>query len=62
MNISIIGGAGFIGSRLSNRIHASKNNFKIIDKVESPFYKKSTQVIDIRDVKNLTKEISAQVL
>jgi nucleoside-diphosphate-sugar epimerase len=55
--IKIIGGSGFIGSRLSNRLNDAGLDFQIIDKKISPFYKKKTIITDIRDLDALTDSL-----
>jgi nucleoside-diphosphate-sugar epimerase len=47
MNIAIIGGSGFIGTRLCSRI-AGRFIFQIVDKSPSRVYEDLTSVIDIR--------------
>ncbi len=54
--ISLIGGSGFIGSRLSKRFNESHLDFKIIDKNKSPFYN-NYFVADIRDYITLKKNL-----
>jgi nucleoside-diphosphate-sugar epimerase len=61
MNL-IIGGSGFVGSRLISEI--GKNNCKNLDKNESPFYSEITKIGDIRISKNfdIPENITAVVL
>ena len=47
--ICIIGGSGFIGSRLCNRLNSEGIEFKILDKNPSPFFADKTVIMDIRD-------------
>lgn len=49
--ILIIGGSGFVGSRLLSELNL--NECKNLDKRQSPFFKKITNLHDIRQVKNL---------
>jgi nucleoside-diphosphate-sugar epimerase len=45
--IVIIGGSGFIGTRLSLRLNQAKKIFKIIDKAPSTFFPKKVLFADI---------------
>ena len=57
--ISIIGGSGFIGTRLAFLISKNRNfEFNIIDKVLSSSFHSKTSVLDIRDVESLSNSIS----
>jgi nucleoside-diphosphate-sugar epimerase len=59
MIINIIGGSGFIGSRLTERL--SKNNFNrinIIDKLMGLSFPSITNIADIRSIDNLNLYIS----
>jgi nucleoside-diphosphate-sugar epimerase len=47
MNI-IIGGSGFIGSRLCHILSKKNIDFVILDKVESGFYPSKTKIVDVR--------------
>lgn len=61
--ILVIGGSGFVGSRLLSEVDRSK--FINLDKKQSPFFKEITVIQDITDIKNLAvyfKDISAVVL
>jgi nucleoside-diphosphate-sugar epimerase len=51
MNITIIGGSGFIGSFLMQEL--SSNELINIDKNPSPFFQSKTKIIDIRNKKKL---------
>ena len=54
MNLDIIGGSGFIGTRLCQRISGDSNiNFSILDKNISHRYKIQTQIVDVRDLNAL---------
>ncbi|MFN3740426.1 MAG: NAD-dependent epimerase/dehydratase family protein [Thermodesulfovibrionales bacterium] len=57
MNIAIIGGSGFIGSRLCNRLENAKVDFYIIDKKQSYYFPEKTKIADIRDIDALRKAI-----
>ena len=45
----IIGGSGFIGTRLAKRLEKAGTAFQIVDKVKSNSFPDQTQVCDIRD-------------
>ena len=51
MNITVIGGSGFIGSFLMQEL--SNNEVINIDKNPSPFFQSKTKIIDIRNKKKL---------
>lgn len=50
MKVIIIGGSGFIGSRLCNRLAKSGIDFYIIDKNQSHFFPEKVKQADIRDI------------
>ena len=56
--IKIVGGSGFIGSRLSNRLSDSGCEFGIVDKNISPFYGDLCSIADIRDYKALLASLN----
>lgn len=62
MKVCVIGGSGFVGSKLISIL--DKNNTVNIDKRESPFFNKITTITDIRnkDQINFSKEIDSVVL
>ena len=55
--INIIGGAGFIGTRLCRRFEQAKTQFKIIDKNKSVYFAEKTEYADVRDYESLLKTI-----
>ncbi len=58
MNILVIGGSGFIGSRLCARLDKDGIRFSIFDKAQSPFFGDERCVIgDIRDSAALEKAL-----
>jgi GlcNAc-P-P-Und epimerase len=61
LNVDVIGGSGFIGTRLVRRLK-SKNQFilKIIDKAPSQSFSKLVTDCDVRSVEQLRKAISEQ--
>lgn len=52
--IKIIGGSGFIGTRLSKRLKSSQKQFNIIDKVESKSFSSMCTIADVRDIEALS--------
>jgi GlcNAc-P-P-Und epimerase len=54
----VIGGSGFIGSRLCTRFSSCGHPFQIIDKVCSADYPNSTVVADVRDITSLRDAIA----
>jgi len=58
MGIVIVGGSGFIGSRLSSLFVRDRVDFKIVDKVISGPFPKLTVLADVRSVKALNSAIS----
>lgn len=57
MTITIIGGSGFIGSRLCQRLSNTGINFNIIDKNPSKFFPDKVSFADIRDYKALSQAV-----
>lgn len=53
--IKIIGGSGFIGTRLSKRLQKNKKKFAIIDKTLSKSFADICVIADVRDTKSLNK-------
>jgi len=53
--IKIIGGSGFIGTRLSNRLTKNKKEFGIVDKAMSKSFSSICSIADVRDTKSLSK-------
>jgi nucleoside-diphosphate-sugar epimerase len=51
--IKIIGGSGFIGTRLSKRLEVNSIEFSIIDKVVSKTFAEKSSIADVRDVNSL---------
>lgn len=59
----IIGGSGFIGTRLAKRLERADTPFQIVDKVKSNTFPNLTQICDIRDRKKLLDiETTAEVI
>lgn len=61
MHIAIIGGSGFIGTRLTKRLLASGHKIKILDKQDSKYYPNLRVFADVRDIDSLKKELSSSL-
>jgi len=57
--IKIIGGSGFIGTRLSKRLKINEKTFSIVDKVESKSFSSICDIADVRDTESLSKVLNA---
>ncbi len=55
--ICVIGGSGFIGTRLCRRFEQSGTGFVIVDKNKSRNYSSRTRTADVRDTKSLRNAI-----
>jgi len=53
MNIALIGGSGFVGTRLTKRLVASGHTVRILDKNDSLTYPELRVHADVRDIKSL---------
>jgi hypothetical protein len=51
--IKLIGGSGFIGTRLSKILTLSKKQFSIVDKVKGKNFATICNIADVRDSKSL---------
>ncbi|NIH31524.1 NAD-dependent epimerase/dehydratase family protein [Hafnia paralvei] len=58
MNVCIVGGSGFIGTRLSASLESLGIKFKIVDKVKSSLYPENWSYGDVTDFESLTPVIS----
>lgn len=58
MNVCIVGGSGFIGTRLSASLESLGIKFKIVDKVKSSLYPENWSYGDVTDFDSLTPVIS----
>ncbi len=59
MNIIIIGGSGFVGSVLVNKIvNGKKHQFKIVDKSASAAFPEMVELSDVRSIDDLRRSIS----
>ncbi|MEG1607972.1 MAG: NAD-dependent epimerase/dehydratase family protein [Mucinivorans sp.] len=57
MKIAIVGGSGFVGSRLIDLLKKD-HNLKNIDKQKSPFFNEITAIANVMDVQALKKELA----
>ncbi len=61
MQIAIIGGSGFVGSRLIEELKKSGNNtLTNIDKQKSPFYNDITTIANVLDKKAMIQQLAGQ--
>lgn len=58
MKIAIIGGSGFIGTRLTKRLLSSGYEVKILDKNDSKYYSNLRVFADVRNIESLEKELN----
>jgi nucleoside-diphosphate-sugar epimerase len=59
LNVNVIGGSGFIGTRFFRRLqNAGLNNSLIIDKVESKAFPSSVSLADVRSVEQLRQAVT----
>jgi nucleoside-diphosphate-sugar epimerase len=57
-NVSVVGGSGFIGTRLSGRLSRNaETQFQIVDKVLGHVFPEKTRVADVRSVEQLRASI-----
>lgn len=57
MHVTVIGGSGFIGTRLVGRLLDSGQRVKILDKAESAAYPELTEIVDVRDGEGLRRAL-----
>jgi len=58
--IKIIGGSGFIGTRLSKRLTKNKSEFGIVDKAMSKTFESICTIADVRDTDSLKKVLNSE--
>lgn len=58
MTLNIIGGSGFIGTRLTSRLNREGQVFKILDKVISNLFSSHSVLADVRSVDDLRRSVS----
>ena len=57
MNITIIGGSGFVGTRLTKRLLETGHSVKIADKQDSKKHPELRQFADVREIESLKKAL-----
>ena len=62
MKISVIGGSGFIGTYLCERLDQSGVQFEIIDLKESYMFPRQTKIADIRNLEDLREAVTGDVV
>lgn len=60
--ISIIGGSGFIGSRLCKRLNSNGKSFEILDKRMGTTFPSHTKIVDVRDFDSIYQRIEGDVI
>jgi len=60
MTIAIIGGSGFIGTRLTRRLLAAGHAVKILDKQDSKYYSELRTFADVRDIDSLKQGLNSK--
>jgi nucleoside-diphosphate-sugar epimerase len=58
--INIIGGSGFIGTRLAKRLSSQKYDFKIIDKKKSINFEKNCSIADVRSIEEMRQAVTEE--
>ena len=59
MTYCLIGGSGFIGSRLANRLSSAGKDFYIYDKAQSAYHSDVVTIGDVRDLNSLRLSIKS---
>jgi len=57
--IKIIGGSGFIGTRLSKRLSKNNSDFGIVDKAMSKTFESICNIADVRDTTSMSKVLNS---
>jgi len=60
--ICVIGGSGFIGTRLCKRLMQAQEDFFIVDKKQSQTFSEKTVLCDVRNLNDLKKTIEGNVI
>lgn len=58
MHVNVVGGSGFIGTKLCTRLANNKINFNIVDKANSEKFPKKAKLADVRKVDDLRKALT----
>jgi len=61
-HICVIGGSGFIGTRLCGRLLESQKDFYIIDKKQSQTFPDKTFLCNVRDIESLKEAIKGDII
>ena len=61
-DICVIGGSGFIGTRLCKRLMQAQEDFFIVDKKQSQTFPEKTVLCDVRNLNDLKKTIEGNVI
>jgi nucleoside-diphosphate-sugar epimerase len=62
MKLTIIGGAGFIGTNLCQNLYNRQTDFEIIDLKTSKRFPEFSKIGDVRDIDSLRRTISGKVV
>lgn len=60
--VNVVGGSGFIGTRLCKRFEARGIDFRIIDKRIGESFPKNTEIADVRNLDELSARINGNVI
>ncbi|MDT8308010.1 MAG: NAD-dependent epimerase/dehydratase family protein [Bacteroidales bacterium] len=58
MNVLVVGGSGFIGTRLCRRLSEKGSDFRIIDKSRSVSFPEKTVMADVREIEALRNAVN----
>ena len=60
--ISIFGGSGFIGNKLSELLTKDSLTFEILDKTSNPKFKEITKFCDVSDLSSIENSFNGDVI
>ena len=60
--ITVIGGAGFVGTNLCRLLKRQQREFEILDLTPSQEFPQQSKVADVRDVESLRESITGQIV
>ena len=60
--ISVIGGAGFVGTNLCSALEKSQVDFEIIDLKKSKKFSDKSKIADIRDIDSLRENVTGDIV